>query len=252
MIDNNARLPDPRVVFAFALFFASYGVIIRDIKFMAALLFTALICGFALGLNFIRLFARLKRLWQVVLIVALLQSVFAPSGTVIFALWDIPLLMSGGIMKGLTVLFRLILFIASGAMFTLYKPRALIQGMVQIHLPYEVAYMVSVGARFIPKMGEEFKDSLTALQLRGVVIEELKLKKRLRLYLYLLLPAVAASLQNARELSMSMEMRAFRAMKERTSYYKLSFDLRDIVLLCLIFLLSAIVAAAIIMGGKLL
>jgi energy-coupling factor transport system permease protein len=243
---NHNRLPDPRVIFALALFFSTYGIIIRDVIYMAALLFLAIICGVALGVDFRRLFKQVKRLLQVVLMVALLQSLFAPSGTVIFELRDIPLLTIGGIMKGLTVLFRLVLFITSASMVALYPPRALIQGMVQIKLPYEIAYMVSIGVRFVPKMGEELKDSLTALQLRGIVIEELKLKKRLRLYSYLLLPVVAASLQSAKELAMSMEMRAFRAMRERTSYYTLSFKRRDIVMLCVILFLTILIGTAMI------
>jgi len=242
-LNNNKNLPDPRVIFAFAMFFSSYGVIIRDVRYMAALLTFAVICGVILGVDFRRLFRQLKRLWQVVIMVALLQSLFAPLGMVIFAIRDITILTVGGLLKGLTVLFRLALFITSAAMFTLYPTRALIQGMVQIKMPYEVAYMISIGVRFVPKMGEELKDSLTALQLRGIEIKELKLRKRLRLYSYLLLPVVAASLQNARELSMSMEMRAFRAMKERTGYYTLSLKRRDIVLLC------AILVLAIILGG---
>ena len=242
-MNNKKILPDPRVIFAFALFFSSFGVIIRGVYYMAALLTFAVICGILLGVDFRRLFRQLKRLWQVVIIVALLQSLFAPSGTVIFAIRDFTVLTGGGIIKGLTVLFRLVLFITSGAMFTLYPARALIQGMVQIKLPYEIAYMVSIGVRFVPKMGEELKDSLTALQLRGIEIKELKLTKRLRLYSYLLLPVIAASLQNARELAMSMEMRAFRAMKERTSYFTLSLKRRDIGLLC------AILVLAIILGG---
>ena len=125
-----------------------------------------------------------------------------------------------------------------------YSQRSLIQAMVQVRLPYEVAYMVSIGVRFVPQMVEEMKDSLTALQLRGVVIEELRLKKRLSLYAYLLLPVIAASLQNARELAMSMDMRAFRAMRERTSYYILSLRHSDIVMLCVVFLLAAGLSAA--------
>jgi len=244
---GNKNLPDPRVIFALALFFSSYGVIIRDVRYMAVLLVSAIICGVFFGIDFRRLVRQIKRLLQVVATVALLQSVFAPSGTILFELFNFPLLTVGGIMKGLTVLFRLILFITSAAMFALYKPRALIQGMAQIKLPYEIAYMVSIGVRFVPQMGEELKDSLTALQLRGIIIKELKLKKRLRLYSYLLLPVVAASLQNARELAMSMEMRAFRAMKERTSYYTLSLKRMDIFMLCAILFMAVLLAAAMVL-----
>ena len=104
--------------------------------------------------------------------------------------------------------------------------------------------MVSIGLRFIPMMRDEFRDSLTAIQLRGVVIKELRLRKRFRLYSYLLLPVIAASLQNARELAMSMEMRAFRAMRERTSYYSLALGRGSVALLCSVLLLAILLAAA--------
>ena len=245
---RNQKLPDPRIAFALALFFSGYGVVLREVLPMAVLLALALGCAAAFGVRFRRLFGRMKRLWQVMGVVALLQSLFAPSGTVLLALRDVPLLTMGGLLKGLAVLFRLALFLTSAALFSCYPPRALIQGMVQLRMPYEAAYMVSIGLRFVPQMGQALRDSLTALQLRGIVIEELGLRKRLQLYAYLLLPAVAASLQNARELAMSMEMRAFRAGRARTSYYRLSLSRWDIVLLCVIFLFTAVVAVGIIIG----
>jgi len=214
---------------------------------MAALLLLALICVTALGVSFRRLFVCLRRLWQVAVAIALLQSIFDPSGTVLLALGNAPVLTVGGLLKGLLVLFRLALFITGGAMFTAYPQRALIQAMVQVRLPYEAAYMIYIGIRFIPQMGEEMRDRLTALQLRGVVIEELKLRKRLSLYFYLLLPVVAASLQNARELAMSIEMRAFRAKRVRTSYYTLSLKPGDVAMLLVILLLTAGLAAIMIL-----
>jgi len=221
---------------------SGYGVAVRDVRLMAVLLLMAMICAAALGVSFRRLFGSLRRLWQAAIVIAVLQSVFAPSGTVLLAPGGFPLLTDGGLLKGLLVLLRLALFITGGAMFTVYSQRALIQAMVQLRLPYDAVYMISIGLRFIPQMGEEFRDSLTALQLRGVIIGELKLRKRLSLYSYLLLPAIAASLQNARELAMSMEMRAFRAMRERTSYYSLSLSRRDVAMLLLVLLLAALLA----------
>jgi len=231
--------PDPRVIFALVIVLSSYAVIIRDnVIFMGSLLLFTLIIAVLLGVSFSMLFGRLKRMWQVLIFVALLRSIFAPSGNTLIELFNITLLTSGGIVAGLLVLFRLSLFIASASMLTLYSSRALIQGMVQIRMPYELAYMISVGIRFVPQLAQELKDSLIALQLRGVVIEELKFKKRLFLYSYLLLPILVLSLQNAKELAMSMEMRAFRAMDERTSYYTLIFSHRDFILFVLICIMA--------------
>ena len=229
------NLPDPRIIFALTFSLSSFAVIIReDLALMSVILLITFLCAAALGVNFGQLLKRMKRLWQALLVVSLLRSIFTPSGAVLLQIADTPLLTVGGIQIGALVLFRLALFIVCGAMLTRYSVRTLIQGMVQIKMPYEIAYMVSVGVRFIPQLAEELKDSLTALQLRGVVVEELKLKKRLSLYIYLMLPVIVSSLQNAKELAMSMEMRAFRAEKSRTSFYKLAFNRRDVALLCCI------------------
>ena len=241
------KLPDPRVIFALTLVLSSFAVIIRaDLILMSAVMLIAIICAALLRVNFMQVLKKLKRLWQALLFVSLLRSVFAPSGQVLLQIAEIPILTVGGISIGVLVLLRLALFIVCGAMYTRYLVRTLIQGMVQAKMPYEIAYMVSVGVRFIPQLAEELKDSLTALQLRGVVMEELKLKKRLSLYTYLMLPVIVSTLQNAKELAMSMEMRAFRAFKTRTSYYALKLRVSDIVMLLSILVFIIIMAVIII------
>jgi len=232
LTDKQKNLPDPRVVFALVFFFSTFGIIIRtDVFAMFALLVVSVIFAGILGVRLLQIFSRLKRLMQIMLLVTVMRSFFAPSGMVFFAIGDVPILTSGGIAMGVLVALRFIIFIIGAATLTVYPARALIQAMVQMRMPYEIAYMVSIGLRFVPQFAEELKDALTALQLRGVVIEELKLRKRLSIYSYLLLPALVSSLQQAKELAMSMEMRAFRAMRERTSYFTLKLAGRDVAML---------------------
>jgi len=244
-----AKRPDPRVVFALTLILSSFAVIIRQsIWLMLIQIVVVLIFAIAIGVNFPMIFKRLKRLWQALIVVSIMRSIFMPSGHILLLISGVPLLTVGGIEIGILVLLRLALFIICGAMFTCYTVRSLIQGMVQVKMPYEVAYMISVGVRFVPKLAEELKDSLTALQLRGVVIEELKLKKKLSLYTYLILPVIVSSMQNAKELAMSMEMRAFRAYRQRTSFFTLKFKKSDYVLLGSIFAYTIVMALILIMG----
>ena len=241
MKDTNPRL-DPRVIFALVFTFSAYAVIIReDVVAVMGLLLLSLFCAVLLGVQLGRLLGRFKRLLQVLLIVTILRSFFTPSGILFVSIGDLPLLTSGGIAAGILVSLRLVIFIVGASMLTIYPARGLIQAMVQMKMPYEIAYMVSIGIRFVPQLSEELKDSLTALQLRGVVIEELKLRKRLSLYTYLLLPAIVSGLQHAKELAMSMEMRAFRAMSNRTSYYKLSLKKLDIFMLLCVLVLAVII-----------
>jgi len=230
--------PDPRCVFALTAYLSMFAVFNQNLWLMAALLTLALLAAMLLRVDLPRVFQRLKRLWQVIVFIALLQSIFSPSGHVWFQIGRLALLTSGGVVKGLVVLGRLAILILGGSLFTIYSMREMIQGIIRLRMPYQIAYMISVGIRFVPMMGEELRDSLTALALRGIVIEKLKLKKRLKVYTYLLLPIVAGSLHNARALSMSMEMRGFGAYPGRTSYFILSLCRRDYIILAAVFLLT--------------
>jgi len=230
--------PDPRCVFVLAAYLSMFAVLSQNLLLMLALLLKALLCAIFLRVDLPHVFQTLKRLWQVIFFVALLQSVFSPSGQVWIQINQVVLLTSGGVVKGLVVLGRLAILILGGSLFSVYSMREMIQGMIQLRMPYLIAYMISVGIRFVPLMGEELRDSLTALALRGIVIEKLKLRKRLKVYTYLLLPIVAGSLHSARALTMSMEMRGLGAYPERTSYFTLSFGRGDYILLAATFLLA--------------
>ncbi|MCL2162980.1 MAG: energy-coupling factor transporter transmembrane protein EcfT [Oscillospiraceae bacterium] len=240
-----SKRPDPRCAFAIAAYLSLFAVFTRSIIIIGALLAVALLSVAYLRVALPKVFHKLKRLWQVILFVALLQSVFSPIGEVWLKISSFPLLTSGGAHVGLLVLGRLSILILSGALFTAYSARELISGMIRLRLPYEIAYMISVGIRFIPLMGEELRDNLNAIALRGVVIKDLTLRLRLRTYVYLLLPSVAGSLHNAKELAMSMEMRGFRAYPRRTSYFTLILGARDYVLLASVAVLSLLTFGAI-------
>ena len=245
MKQNTSPLPDPRVVFALSAYLSLFAVFARTLWLMGALLTLAVLSAVLLRTGLARVFHKLKRLWQIVFMVALLQSVFSPSGEVWLEIGPVVLLTSGGAAGGLAVLGRLAVLILGGSLFTVYGARELLQGMIRLRLPYEIVYMISVGIRFVPLMGEQLRDGLTALALRGVEVEKLKLRRRLKVYTYLLLPAVAGSLHNARALAMSMEMRGFGAFPRRTSYFTLSLDCRDYILMAVVVVLTLLTGAAV-------
>jgi len=241
--------PDPRCTFAVAAYLSVSAVFTRSPWIVAVLLILAFFTAVYVEVSLPRVFISLKRLWQLIIIVAVLQSVFSPSGDIWIQAGRVALLTSGGVTGGLVVLGRLAVLILGGSLFTVYSARKLIQGMIQMRLPYEVAYMVSIGVRFVPLMGEELQDSLTALALRGIEIKKLKMRRRLKVYTYLLLPMIAGSLSRARELTMSMEMRGFGAYSRRTSFYTLKLQRRDYVLLTITALLAILTAFIMITGS---
>ena len=52
--------------------------------------------------------------------------------------------------------------------------------MIRFGVPYEIAFMVLMAIRFLPVLGEEVRDALTAIQLRGVKIKEIPLGQKSR------------------------------------------------------------------------
>ena len=50
--------------------------------------------------------------------------------------------------------------------------RDYVLALVQLKIPYEIAFMVLVSLRFLPVFIEEIKDTLVAMQLRGLTCKE--------------------------------------------------------------------------------
>lgn len=222
---------DPRAVFALVIYLSSAAVIFRQAWQLLPVTVVALAAAGLMRVKFYQLFYKLRRLWYMIVVVAFLQGIFNPSGTVYFQLGAVTLLTSGGILTGLAVLERMAILIIGGSMLSRYASRVLVQAMIQMKIPCELAYMVSIGIRFIPLMSQSLKDSITAIQLRGVDFDKLSFKKRMKVYAYLLLPTIATGINNAHQLSIAMELRGFRAYDRRTSFFVLRFTPGDYLFL---------------------
>ncbi|MCL2494156.1 MAG: energy-coupling factor transporter transmembrane protein EcfT [Oscillospiraceae bacterium] len=205
---------DPRVTLLFVLLLSTAGVVLRGALELAPVLLSAMIAALWGKAPVGRVLRRLAGLWITLVSVTALQALF--SGDI-----------RTGLLTGAAVLERLVILMLGGTMLAAYPGHALVQAMIQLRLPYQLAYMVSVGLRFVPQFSESFKDSLTAMQLRGVDFRRLKMKARLRVYTYLLMPTIAAGVQRAQKLAMAMELRGFGAHEQRGSYAPLHMKSKD-------------------------
>jgi energy-coupling factor transport system permease protein len=156
-----------------------------------------------------------------------MQSIFVPSGSILFSVGRLSLITTGGLIKGVMMVLRMTIVLVSASIMTTSTSREIVQGFVQWKVPYEIAFMVSVAVRFLPMLTEEIRDTLTALQLRGVEIKRIPAGKRIRVYSYLFMPVILGTIVKSQELSTAMEMRAFRAYPKRTSYMVLKMNPRD-------------------------
>ena len=221
------KKPDPRVMFLIAACFSTMGVLIEKTWLLAAVFASIVIFVSLEGADLVPLIKRLRGLISVIFFVALMQSIFSAKGVSLFKIGTLNIVTTGGLLLGANTLLRIGTVIASGAIFTLTTSRYMMQGLIQLKIPYEFAFMASVAIRFLPVFSEEFRDTVTAIQLRGVDLKKIPLREKLRIYTAILTPVVYGAVDKAQKLSYAMELRAFRAFPKRTSRFTLKLGKTD-------------------------
>ena len=212
---------DPRTKLIIVVILSTLSLIYDDIIMLSIILIISAVIAFIMNSSLIAMLVRIKKLLGVMFAIALVQSFFTETGNALIKFGDIVLLTDYGLIKSSEFILRLAIIIVSAAIITTSTSREIIQGLVQWHCPYEIAFMVSVAIRFLPIFKEEMTDMVIAIQLRGIDLKKVKINQKLRVYRYVLIPIVINSILKAKELSAAMEMRGFRAYPTRTSYMML-------------------------------
>lgn len=234
---------DPRAKLVIVIILSTLAITYNDIQHLLAILIISIIISFFMQSSLISILARMRKLVGVMLAIAAVQSLFIRTGNTLINIWGITLLTDYGLIKSLEFFLRLGIIIVSAAIITTSTSREIIQGLVQWHCPYEIAFMVSIAIRFLPVFKEEMVDMVIAIQLRGIDFNKVKLNQKLKIYKYILVPIVINSVLKAKELSVAMEMRGFRAYPSRTSYRMLKMQVIDYIIigLCIVTILFLII-----------
>lgn len=224
---------DPRVKLIIVLCISSLGIIINNVMALFQILMVTLVIAFSFGANLMHSIRRFKKFLYVIIGIAIMQSLFSIDGKELIALGPLTILSTHGLEKGLEFILRMMIIFFSASLLATSNARQIIQAFVQLGMPYELAFMVATGIRFLPLLTEEVKDSLVAIQLRGIELDQITLKERLSIYSYIFVPVIRASLSKAERLALSIEMRGFRAYNKRTSYRTLKMSPLDYLILLL-------------------
>jgi len=221
---------DPRTKLIMVFSFSTLAVFVIDIYLLLVVLLISIIVSnyFKEDWDFLK---RAKKYITLLIGIVLIQSIFSPAGEILLSINKITILTTGGLAKGIRVILRMLIIIISATIMKGSLPREIIQALIQWKVPYEIAFMVSLSIRFIPILGEEAKDAFTAIQLRGIEIDKLSLGKRFKIYSYMFMPVLSGVIHRAKELSTSLEARAFRAYPDRTSYIKLELSKKDYLIM---------------------
>ena len=152
-----------------------------------------------------------------------MQSFFVREGEPLWQVGEAVLLTTGGIYYGISILLRFLVLACSALLMAGCDPQELVLALVKMRVPYEVAFMIQLGIRFMPVMFEELQNIINSIQLRGVDMRKVYRRKILRFYTNLFSPLIYSVWQKTEKLAILLEMRGFRSSPERTYY-------RDIVL----------------------
>jgi energy-coupling factor transport system permease protein len=222
---------DPRTRLIIIILISSMAVALNHIIMLGMLLAISFLVLVMFRIDIKSLYFRIKGLIATVLLIAIIQSLFNKGGEPLVLLGGIRLVTTEGLMLASEFLMRMIIIFASAGILVSCGSRNIIQGLVQMRLPYEIAFMAALGLRFLPTFREEFTDAITAIQLRGIDLKALRFRQKLQVYAGLIQPVVAGALIRSRALSMSIEMRGFRSRPNRTSYRVLRFRLQDYLIM---------------------
>ena len=149
---------DPRTKLAIVALLSTLGLIYKDLLSLVIILSVAILIALALNSNFISVVSRLKKLLGLILVIAIIQSIFIKEGNSVISLGSLSLLTDIGIMKATEFILRLMIIIVSSVILTTSTSREIIQALIQMGLPYEIAFMVSISIRFLPLFKDEMRD----------------------------------------------------------------------------------------------
>ncbi|QOR35408.1 energy-coupling factor transporter transmembrane protein EcfT [Clostridium sp. 'deep sea'] len=218
---------DPRTKLFVIVCLSTLAITFENLAVLVTILCLEILFALMLKAQVLPIFKKLRKILFLIIGIILLQSIFITNGNVIFALGKFKLLTDIGLIKGLGYLLRVLIIFLSGIIISTSSMRDLIQGLIQIKLPYDIAFMVSIGIKFVPLLMEQFQDTLRAIELRGIDIKRLKLKQKIEVYSYIFTPVIVSTLNKARYLAISIETRGFRAYPRRTSLYSLKLKSLD-------------------------
>lgn len=222
---------DPRTKLIIVLLLSSLAIAYKDFLVLLSILFISISLGFLLKINLISIVFRIRRLVGLLVAIGFIQSILTRTGTPIVRIGGIYLITDYGIEKAMEFILRISIIISSSAIITTSSSREIVQALIQLKIPYEIAFMASIGVRFLPLFMEEMKDMIIAIQLRGLDLKKIRLVEKLKVYKYIFLPIIINSFLKAKDLGAAMEMRGLRAYTTRTSYMILRMNLRDYLII---------------------
>lgn len=229
---------DPRTKLAVVSGFSTMAVIAGGILQLTVVFIVTLFFMVLFGCNLLSAIKRVKGFLVLIIFMTVIQSIFTRGGAPLLQLFNITVITSEGINAALKFLLRILILTFSATILATSSGRDIIEGLVQLKIPFELAFMAMIGIKFIPTLKEQFRDVIVAMQLRGIDFSKATLKEKCELLSHMFTPVVAGAIVNSRQLAISAQLRGFRAYGTRTSHYSLHFTKKDAFIVAMVAVLT--------------
>lgn len=225
---------DPRTKIFVVFFLSTLAVMISDWMGLFRLALIGGGFGLVFGVPFHSLLRRFSKILTVFLGLIIVQSIFIHEGEAIIAISAFPILTTIGLQRGLGYVFRVGIILLSGAILSTSSMRDLLQALQQLKVPYVIGLMVAIGVKFLPIFVQEVQDAFVSMQLRGIDVKHLRLKRRIQVIAYLFIPLILSTLDKAEKLAATIESRGFRTGAKRSQYRKLQLKRQDLICMMIV------------------
>ncbi|MGQ4913502.1 MAG: energy-coupling factor transporter transmembrane component T family protein [Candidatus Asgardarchaeia archaeon] len=159
-----------------------------------------------------------------------------------------------GFVYGIVIGLKIIAIVASVPVLTLTTPTSkLIVALAKIRLPYSLIFVLATAMRFTPLIIATYSEIIDAQKIRGHDIDKMGIIEKMRkAFIPIVTPMFISLLKRADELQISIESRAFGAVKNRTYVEEIKIRASDIIAMAILITLLGLIIFGVIMWGTLI
>lgn len=160
MMINLATL-DPRTKIVVVVVMSFLAVFIRDIFWLFAVMVVTIMLLKLFGVNIRYVLFKLKKFISLFFALLVIQMLFVRSENALIEVGRFTIVTYEGVEKAFLVILRMFIIIFSSMILTTSSYQEIIQGLVKWKMPYDIAFMLFLGVKFLPVLSEEIKDTLS-------------------------------------------------------------------------------------------
>lgn len=235
---------DPRVKLLAVAMISALAFILSEIWPLLVLLAFILLLMALTGSSFRKAFFALKFVIRFMVLITVLWPLFDRSGTpVLFSIGPLDIT-EPAVWRGATSAVRVGCFATVWyiLMFTTSQ-RDLVRGLTKLGLRFDYGLALAISFRFIPTFGLTIESIKDAQRARALELDRGSLWRRSKNYVTVLVPTVVTALRTAHMLSLTLQSRAYGAVRDRTYLREVRMGRSDYiaaVVALLVFLVPAI------------